>query len=93
MKILLEFISYFFEYKHFNLDILFCRTPCTLTLNCRQLALTSYKAFLKNKERSGRGLSCYILLTNQMCMFYTTLYSINWLPLLREILGNMCIVI
>ena len=26
MKILFEFISYFFEYKHFTLDILFGRT-------------------------------------------------------------------
>ena len=27
VKILFEFISYFFEYEHFKLDILFSRTP------------------------------------------------------------------
>ena len=30
MKILFEFISYFFEYERFKLDILFCRAPCSL---------------------------------------------------------------
>ena len=30
MKILFEFISYFFKYEHFKLDILFCRAPCSL---------------------------------------------------------------
>ena len=29
MKILFEYISYFFEYEHFKLDIFFCRTPCS----------------------------------------------------------------
>ena len=30
MKILFEFISYFFENERFKLDILFCRAPCSL---------------------------------------------------------------
>ena len=30
MKILFEFILYFFEYERFKLDILFCRAPCSL---------------------------------------------------------------
>ena len=27
VKILFHFISYFFEYEHFKLELLFCRTP------------------------------------------------------------------
>ena len=40
VKIFVEFISYFFEYKQFKLDILFCKTPCIFKLSCRQLVLT-----------------------------------------------------
>ena len=29
LKFLCEFISYFLEYEHFSLDILFCKTPCS----------------------------------------------------------------
>ena len=30
VKILFEFITYFFKYEHFKLDMLFCRTPSIL---------------------------------------------------------------
>ena len=54
----------------------------TLKLSCRPLAFTSYKAFLKNKKRSGTSLpaslyymifeekylSCYILLPDQISL-------------------------
>ena len=63
--------------------------------SCRPLAFILYEAFLKNKKRFGtlpclifcmifkeKYFSCYVLLPGQIPM-----------PLLREILGNICIVI
>ena len=72
-----------------------------LKLRSRPLDFTSYKAFLKNKKRSGTSPLIFCLI---FCMIFKEnifflLHSITlpnfivWLPLLREILGNMCIVI
>ena len=67
-----------------------------LKLNCRPLAFTSYKAFLKYKERSGTSLSASFL-HDFWRKILLLLYSNNWprftelLLLLREILDNICI--
>ena len=69
-----------------------------LKLNCIPLAFTSYNAFPKNKKWSGTNLltSCSAWLLQKM---FLLLYSINrqsfiaWLPLLKQILDNKCIVI
>ena len=65
-------------------------------LSCRPIVLTSYEAFLKKKLR-------LVLLPHFLHDFwrkiFLLLYSLNWpnfifwLPLFRETLGNMCIVI
>ena len=62
-----------------------------LTPNCRLLAFTSYKAFLKNKKRSGTSLLPHFVYDFWRKIFLS-LYSITWryfivwLPLHREIL-------
>ena len=69
-----------------------------LKLNCWQLALTSYNAFLK-KQRGLELVSLPHFLHDFWRTIIILLYSINWpsfivwLPLLREILSNMCIAI
>ena len=69
-----------------------------LKLSCRPLALASYQAFLKNKKR----LELFFLPHfphNFWTKIFLLLYSINWpnlivwLPLLWEILGNICFAI
>ena len=69
-----------------------------LKLRCRPLAFTSYKAFIKNKKRSRTSLptsfSAWFLKKNVSVVIFYYLTNFNlWLPLLRKILGNMCIVI
>ena len=70
----------------------------TLRLSSKPLAISSYKAFLKNKQRSGIclpvSISAWFLKKK-----FLLLYSITWsnfivcLSLPREILRNMCAVI
>ena len=57
-----------------------------LKLSCRPLAFTSYKTFLKNKKRPRTSLPTSFY-------FINWLNFIVWLPLIRGLLGNMCIVI
>ena len=69
-----------------------------LKLNCRPLACTSFKAFQKTKKGLELVFPVHFLFRFWREVFFL-LYSINWpnfiawLPLLHEILGNMCIVI
>ena len=67
-----------------------------LKLSCRLFAFTSYKAFLKIKKSSETSLLPHFL-DDFWRKTFMLFYSITWpnvrLPLLREILGNMCIVI
>ena len=63
----------------------------TLRLSSKPLAISSYKAFLKNKQRSGiclpASISAWFLKKNiSIVIFYYLI--IVCLPLLREILGN-----
>ena len=69
-----------------------------LDLSCQPLAFTSLKGFSKTK----RGLdlvSLHLFLNDFWRKIFLLLYSITWssfivlLPLLRDILGNTCIVI
>ena len=48
-KNFVEFVSYFFEYEHLKLDILFCRTPSRGDI-MKQLAMIS----------SGKNFIAYI---------------------------------
>ena len=61
------------------------------------IAFTSYKAFLGNKKRSGTSSLAYFLHDFSIKVFiilYSTWPNLfAWLPMLREILGNMCITI
>ena len=66
-------------------------------IRCWPLAFTLYKAFSKNKKRSGTGLLPHFLHDFWRKLFLT-LHFINWpnfiawLPLLLKIFGNMCFV-
>ena len=66
-----------------------------LKLSCRALAFKSYKAFLKNKTSRTSFLSHFL---HDFWRKYFLLYSITWLnfigwlPLLCEILSDMCTV-
>ena len=69
-----------------------------LKLSCRSIAFTSYEASLKNKKRSGSSLLASFFawfLKKEFRLIYFIYWPnlIAWLPFLREILGNMCIVI
>ena len=71
-----------------------------LELSSTLPAFTSCKTFLKNKKRSGTSLPVSFLAwflkksISVVIFYYLTWPSFNvWLPLLREILGNMYIVI
>ena len=72
-----------------------------LKLSCWPLAFISYKAFQKNKMRSGISLSALISARFLQKIFLTLHYTnlptfirfIVWLPLFLEMSGNMCIVI
>ena len=69
-----------------------------LKRGCRPFAFTSNKAFLKKTKRSGTSLPASYFRWFWRKIFLL-LYSITrtnftvWLPLLREILGDICIVI
>ena len=69
-----------------------------LKLSCRPVAFTSYKAYLKPKH-GPELVSLAHFLHDFSRKIFILLYSITWpnfnvcLPLLREILGIMCIVI
>ena len=64
--------------------------------NLQTTCFTLYKAFLKNKKWCGTSLHFQHGFWRKI---FLLLYSINWpnfivrLPLFREMLGNMCIVI
>ena len=67
-----------------------------LKLSCRPLAFTLYKAFLKNKKRSGTILpvllcACLLKKNISRVIFYNWPNFIVYLPLVREMLANMCI--
>ena len=68
-----------------------------LKLSCGPLAFISYKTFLKKNKRSGTSLSVSFFTWFLKNYLYLTLYSviwqkfIIWLPLLLEMLDNMCI--
>ena len=69
-----------------------------LKLRCWPLVSTLYKAFLKNRNRSGTSLltsfSPWLLKNMFLTLCSTNQPNFNVrLPLLLEILGNMCIVI
>ena len=69
-----------------------------LKLSCRPFAFSSYKPFVKNKERSGTSLpnSFFAWLLKKIFLLLHSFTWLNfniWLSLLREILGKMCIVI
>ena len=65
---------------------------------CKPLAITSYKVFF-SKKRGLELVSLLHFLHDFLRKIFFLLYSINWinftlwLPLVHEILGNMCIVI
>ena len=65
---------------------------------CRPLALTSCKAFLIDKERPGTSLPASFSPLFFKEQYFSCYVQVNWpnfifwLPLLLEILGNMCIV-
>ena len=67
-----------------------------LKLSWRPLVFTSYKAFLKKTEKrfeaSLRALFSAMVF-EEKCFSCYILYFIFWFPLLRQISGNMCIVI
>ena len=74
------------------------RLQIILKRSCRPLAFTSYEAFLKNKKRSRTSLPVSFsawFLKKIFLLFYSINWPnfIVWLPLIRKILGNMCIVI
>ena len=60
-----------------------------MKLSSRPFAFTSSKAFLKNRKRSGTS---FLVSFSAWYLDITRPNSIAWLPLLSEILGNMCIV-
>ena len=70
-----------------------------LKLSGRPLDIISYKAFLKNKKRSGTSHPVSFSAWFFKKDVFLVIYSINWpnfivwLPLLREIMPKMCIVI
>ena len=69
-----------------------------LKLSCRPLAFTSNKSFLLNKKVYGTSplisfLHYFWRKIFLLLCFITWPNLIIWLPLLREILGNMCIVV
>ena len=76
-----------------------------LNLSCRPFAFTTYKTFLKNKKWSGTSLpasfSAWFLKKHiSLVIFYyltkfhrLTKFHQTSLPLLCEILSNMCIII
>ena len=75
-----------------------CQLGAILIRNCKQLALISYKAFLKKRKRSGTSLpassSAWFLKKNIFLVSPINWWDfIVWLPLIREIFGNICIVI
>ena len=83
----------------YSLLLLYAKLRNILKISWRSLAFASYKAFLK-KQKEVRKYSPYL----NFCMNFEEKYFfwlhfikgpnfIFWLPLLREILGNTCIVI
>ena len=65
----------------------YCMPSWGLTKNMEtelQTTFTSFKGFLKNAESSGTSLIFFLL-----CSIYGSNFII-WLPLLRAVLGNMC---
>ena len=69
-----------------------------LKLSCRPTAFTSYKAFLKYKTRLGTSISppyVHDVWRKIFLLLHSTDWPnfIVWLPLLREILDNICITI
>ena len=68
-----------------------------LKLSCRPFAFTSYKIFLKNKKRSGTSIfasfSAWFFKKNFSVVIFYYLTKFQYLLLLREVLGNMCIII
>ena len=68
-----------------------------LKLSCRPFVFTSYKAFLKNKKKSGTSppasFSAWFFRKIICLVIFYYLTGFQCLPLLCEILGNMCVVI
>ena len=70
-----------------------------LKLSSRPIAFNSFKAFSKKTNRGRELVSLPHFLHDFWRRMFLLLYSINWpnfivwLPLIREILGNMCTVI
>ena len=69
-----------------------------IKFRCRPLAFTSCKTSLKNKKTPGTSLPISLLpdfWRKIVLLLYYSKWSnfIFWLLLLREILGNMCIII
>ena len=67
-----------------------------LKLSCRPLAFASYKAFLNHKKKDSlpASFSAWFLKKNIALLYPITWPNfIVWLPLLREVLGNMCVII
>ena len=68
-----------------------------LKLSCRPPTFTSFKAFLKNKKRSGTSLpvTLYYFWRKIFSFLYSCTWPnfVVWLPLLHEILGDICIAI
>ena len=67
-----------------------------MKLRCRPLTLNSYKAFSKNKNRSGKTLSASFFrkfLKKKIMLYFVTWgqvpYLTIWLLLINEILGNI----
>ena len=79
VKILLEFISHFFEFRHFKLGILFCRTPiivCKLTTKILKPLIKRFKA-IANLWNIALDFKC------KMTTSYKNMY-INSMVTLRE---------
>ena len=70
-----------------------------LKLSCRPIAFTSLKASFFKKKRSGTSLPAsfpvwFLKKNTSLAIYYINWQNlIVWLPVLREIFGNICILI
>ena len=87
------------NWAYLGINFLKCYKVCFYCMSSRGLrnCINLYKVFWKNKKRSGTSVptwfSAWFLKIFCHAIFICWPKFIGWLPLLHEILGNMCIVI
>ena len=88
MEILFEFISYFFEYEHFKMDILLCGTPCVskciVSSNHRQFNLNTYW-WMDHRNRTDKPIS----FLNLKCWFRNNRWGLSSTSSLTVCISNV----